>query len=311
MKSNFVILMASILLLLFVVLGCEKTVYKEDATAPQIEAEPTVTTTDSTATITWVTDEPANGLVRYGTSSGVYDSTLADLDEYSLNHSFTIKKLTPNTTYYFIVESKDFHGNGPVKSDEQTFTTKHNEYSYTQLGWLFFEEANYDSSLAYFENARSANPNYAELYTGLGWCHIKLDLYSDALEELGIAINIDESALDAYAGRSAVYLKMDSPQSAIEDAQVVLDMDSLYVFDHDTNVTYLDLHLILAECYYQTQKYDLASQEVEYLANIFGLSFNLDVNDYSTWTDPSNPEIVYSSYEEALLMWIQYLKDFV
>ncbi|MBU4204963.1 FAD-dependent thymidylate synthase [Patescibacteria group bacterium] len=79
----------------------------------------------------------------------------------------------------------------------------------------------------------------------------------------------------------------------------------------DTTITYLDLHLILAEGYYQTQQYGLAHQEVEYLANIFELSFNLDENDSSTWTNPSNPEITYISYEETLLMWIQYLKDFV
>lgn len=311
LKGYYVIIGVSLLIYIFGLQRCEKTVYEEDDILPQIVAGPAVITTDSTATISWVTDEPANGAVRYGEYSGVYDSLIADLDEYCLNHSSIITGLTPYASYYFIVESMDFFGNGPTISEEQSFFTEHNEHSYISIGWLAFEESNYDSAIVYFENARLINPNYADIFTGLGWCYTKVDSLVDALDEFSNAISIDELAVDAFVGRAAVNLKLGFSYLAIEDAGTTLKIDSLYIFSHDTTITYLDLHLILAEGYYQTQQYGLAHQEVEYLANIFELSFNLDENDSSTWTNPSNPEITYISYEETLLMWIQYLKDFV
>jgi len=311
MKSNYMILGLAIFVIILGILKCEKIVYKVDDTLPQIVTEPNITVTDSTAIISWTTDEPSNGLVKYGEYSGVYDSIVADLDEYCLNHSFLICNLSPHTNYYFVVESVDFFGNGPAISDEQSFITEHNEYSYTFVGWVLFEEANYDSAVVCFENARLKNPNYADLFTGLGWCYTKIESLLEAANEFSNAINLDELALDAYVGRSAVSLKLEYPFLAIEDALAILNTDSLYVFSHDTTVTYLDLHLILAECYYQTQQYSLAHREVGYLAEILELSLNLDENDSDTWTNPAYPETIYDSYEESLLMWIQYLKDFV
>ncbi len=310
-KKDCVTFISLVFIYIFGFIGCEKIVYKDDDISPQISEEPVVFASDSAATISWITDKPSNGIIRYGGSSGVYDNTIADSNEYCLNHSFLITNLSPYTTYYFIVESFDFFGNGPAISNEQSFITEHNEYSYTCMGWLLFEEAHYDSAIVYFKNARLINLDYADLYTGLGWCHTKLESFLEALNEFSNAISLDESALDAYAGRSAVTLKLEYPLSSIEDALMVLNTDSLYVFSHDTSVTYLDLHLILAESYYQTQQYSLAHQEVGYLADILELAFELDENDSDTWTNPAHHETIYDSYEESLLMWIQYMKDFV
>lgn len=298
-----------ILVILFGFMGCEKTVYKEDDTPPEITTGPDITTTDNTATVVWVTDEPTNGTVRYGEYPGVYDSTVADLDEYRLNHSFTVYNLKSYTTYYFIVESVDFFGNGPAASEEQSFTTEHNECSYTALGWAEFEGTNYDSAIAKFEMAEEINSDYADALTGLGWCYTRLDILGEASDYFTDAIDLDALAVDAYAGRAGVNLKLGDVSPAIDDARMTLEIDSLYVFSHDTTITYLDLHLLLAECYYQTQQYGLAHQKVEYLANVFNLTFNLDEYDNTTWTDPAGN--TYGSYLEALLAWIQYLKDFV
>ncbi len=310
MKSNYMILGLAIFVIILGILRCEKIVYKVDDTLPQIVTEPNITVTDSTAIISWTTDEPSNGLVRYGENAGIYNIIVSDSNEYCLNHSFLICNLSPHTNYFFVVESADFFGNGPAISDEQSFITEHNEYSYAFVGWALFEEANYDSAVVCFESARLINHNYADMFTGLGWCYTKIESLLEAANEFSSAINLDELALDAYAGRSAVSLKLEYPFLAIEDALAILNTDSLYVFSHDTTVTCLDLHLILAECYYQTQQYSLAHQEVEYLANAFDLAFILDKNDNSTWTNPINPIIIYASYEEALLMWIQCLKDY-
>jgi hypothetical protein len=97
---------------------------------------PTVSITDTTAIITWTTDEPSNSKVQYGSNAGDY--TLAESDaEMVTSHSVTITNLgdinigTPafpvpaegdfdangngildaTITYYLIVSSTDAFGN--------------------------------------------------------------------------------------------------------------------------------------------------------------------------------------------------------
>ena len=85
-----------------------------DQTAPVISAIPTVTT-DSTATITWKTDENANSTVYFGTTSPLDltdDSTekVSDSDRVKL-HSIALTDLEADTTYYAVIKSKDAAGN--------------------------------------------------------------------------------------------------------------------------------------------------------------------------------------------------------
>ncbi len=73
------------------------------------------------AVVQWVTDEPADSLVEYGTVSGVYTDTLSD-SALAAAHSVALSGLTPATTYYYRVTSADESGNIAV-SDEYSFTT--------------------------------------------------------------------------------------------------------------------------------------------------------------------------------------------
>ncbi len=66
------------------------------------------TTTNSTATITFDTDDSANATIKYGTStslgSSAKNSTLAH------NHSFSITGLDSNTTYYYNITACNIYG---------------------------------------------------------------------------------------------------------------------------------------------------------------------------------------------------------
>ena len=82
-------------------------------------------TTETTATITWKTDEPADSEVQYGTEStpwGNYPLRKADATHVT-NHSVSINGLTGGTTYYFRIASTDASGNGPTISAEGLFDT--------------------------------------------------------------------------------------------------------------------------------------------------------------------------------------------
>ncbi len=96
-----------------------------DTTAPVITDVTVAWVTNSTALITWTTDEPGNSQVRYDVSTGTWNTYAIfenDVDMV-LNHSVTLANLQPDTPYYFMVGSTDAKGNGPTPSAEVNFTT--------------------------------------------------------------------------------------------------------------------------------------------------------------------------------------------
>jgi len=81
-----------------------------DSTPPvisQIEAEGY---SDVSATLSWLTDEPATGQVDYGKTKEYGMSAISDA-ELDTDHEIRVTGLHPNTTYYFSVKSADACGN--------------------------------------------------------------------------------------------------------------------------------------------------------------------------------------------------------
>jgi hypothetical protein len=82
-----------------------------DTTAPVITSEPDVSDiTQTSAVISWETDEAADGLVHFGSTSGTYDRQEYDPDRVTA-HSVALRDLQPATTYGVVVESADQPGN--------------------------------------------------------------------------------------------------------------------------------------------------------------------------------------------------------
>lgn len=91
-----------------------------DTTAPSTSSI-NVVTTSSTATITWVTNEPSNTQVEYGLTTALGSATTLNNTMVN-NHSQQITGLAASTTYHYRVRSADAAGNvgyGPLSS----FTT--------------------------------------------------------------------------------------------------------------------------------------------------------------------------------------------
>ncbi len=97
------------------------TTAQPDTTPPTISGVNTSNITPSTATITWSTNEPADSLVEYGTSTSYGQSTPLNASLVT-NHSMSLASLTPSTLYHYRVQSKDAAGNLATSSDF-TFTT--------------------------------------------------------------------------------------------------------------------------------------------------------------------------------------------
>ncbi|MFH1620507.1 MAG: fibronectin type III domain-containing protein [Patescibacteria group bacterium] len=91
-----------------------------DTTPPVISNVKVVNITDTSALVTWDTNELATSFVSYGMTTA-YGSLSSSLG-YVLSHAILLNGLTPNTLYHFFVSSSDGSGN-IASSPDATFTT--------------------------------------------------------------------------------------------------------------------------------------------------------------------------------------------
>jgi hypothetical protein len=92
-----------------------------DTTAPIISNIQATSITDTSAVITWTTDETSDSEVQYGTAPGSYPSSENNTSMVT-SHSINLTGLSQNTTYYYRVRSEDASTNARTSS-EMTFAT--------------------------------------------------------------------------------------------------------------------------------------------------------------------------------------------
>lgn len=95
-----------------------------DVIAPVLSGIISSGVTSSNATISWTTNESANGNVYFSTSTPLNTATASTLGNlaYSISHSFNLTGLTSSTTYYYVVKSADV-SNNTATSSQYSFTT--------------------------------------------------------------------------------------------------------------------------------------------------------------------------------------------
>jgi hypothetical protein len=127
----------TLVLILFVVFSPWIVVAQSsDTSAPKITSVKVASSTDTTVTITWETDEKADSAVNYSLNPdlGVVRVPVAD----RTTHSVTLENLESGRTYYFRVISADADGNQGIsadyKIDVESETKSENSGSGTGVG---------------------------------------------------------------------------------------------------------------------------------------------------------------------------------
>mgnify|MGYP006282814815 FL=1 len=116
-----------------------------DVSPPKITAGPqAMYITQTSAKISWTTDEDSDSVVKYGTTSKIYKFTESSQSP-TKDHKIFLDGLLPDTRYYYVVESTDQAGN-TVRSDEHTFRTLPDQ---TDLPDLYVEDIWPDGSTVY------------------------------------------------------------------------------------------------------------------------------------------------------------------
>ncbi|HEV8535092.1 MAG TPA: S8 family serine peptidase, partial [Candidatus Limnocylindria bacterium] len=129
-----------------------------DTTPPVISAVG-VSVTQSSATITWTTDEAADSQVEYGTTTAYGSSSPLDQSRVTA-HSVRLDGLATQTTYHFLIKSKDAAGNLATSGD-RTFTTAPPAADLALSGTVSPNPVPIGSPLAYALTALNKGPNAA------------------------------------------------------------------------------------------------------------------------------------------------------
>jgi hypothetical protein len=99
-----------------------------DTTPPVVKNVSTSSENETSAVITWTTNEPASSDVEYGKNTD-YGLT-ASSAELTTDHSITLSDLEPNTAYHFRVTSRDKAGN-QASSADNIFVTAQEKSPYS------------------------------------------------------------------------------------------------------------------------------------------------------------------------------------
>lgn len=94
-----------------------------DVTAPTVSNVASSLASQTSAVITWLTNELADSQVLYGTTAGNLNQQTSVNATMTINHSVVISSLTAGTTYYYKVVSADPQGNSTTSSEYSFGTT--------------------------------------------------------------------------------------------------------------------------------------------------------------------------------------------
>ncbi|MDP3996220.1 MAG: LamG-like jellyroll fold domain-containing protein [bacterium] len=93
-----------------------------DTTPPTISSIQATNITETSATITYITNESSDTQIEYGLTT-TYGSQTTLNTQLVTSHTQALSNLTPNTTYHYRVKSKDA-SNNQAQSTDQTFITQ-------------------------------------------------------------------------------------------------------------------------------------------------------------------------------------------
>ena len=101
----------------------EKKIKVDDTTPPVISNVKVFDITDTSAKISWETDEPARGEVIWGITDSIKGAMWTISEAFTTTHNFKITNLLPSTKYYYWTVSVDANINWKIP-EPSTFTTQ-------------------------------------------------------------------------------------------------------------------------------------------------------------------------------------------
>jgi tetratricopeptide (TPR) repeat protein len=268
-----------------------------DTNPPIITSGPSASGVDyQGATVHWTTNETSTSMVKLGKTASYTDS-LAD-GALVTSHSIVLSGLDQTTMYHYRVYSSDEAGNR-VTSSDRTFTTTSPLAKFVAEGWDFFEEAEYDSSVARFEAAAAIDPDDVTVLEGLGWTYLYMYEFDACRSALLAALSVAPNRTDCLVAVTFLYQATEAYEDAISAGEYALQRTgSSYVFAHDAGVTDEDVRYSLILALAATGDFRGALEH----AVVLDPGIDLDPDDPGTWGS-------HSTFEEAMIALIEDLRQ--
>ena len=129
-------------------------------------------------------------------------------------------------------------------------------------GWRLYEAKNFTGAETKFRQAVTRDALSAEAHTGLGWSLFQEQDAQGAVAAFQQALLVDPNAVDAHVGIAGAFLATQRHASVVQHAQTALRLQPAYTFAHDPLITHKNLHLLLAQAYFQLGDFTSAVEEV-------------------------------------------------
>jgi tetratricopeptide (TPR) repeat protein len=172
--------------------------------------------------------------------------------------------LTGTLLFYFSCEKKGVEEVTPRKLINQ--------------GWGKFEAGNFAGAGSDFSAALSIATikiDSSDAFLGLGWAELKQNHGGLAENNLVKYLSFAPGDSDGRAGLAFAYSTTNKFRQAIDTANVVLSSNPTWVFHHEASINSVDLHLLLAQCYYNIANFDSSLIQVR---NYYDPNFWQDVS---------------------------------
>ena len=158
-------------------------------------------------------------------------------------------------------------------------------------GWAYYADGDYSSALDAFQLTSERNAQTIEAYIGKGWSYLRLGHIQHSRVEFSVVLNLanenndDVSMADAYAGLFLIALEnrfsaqtdpeqepteedlIDLNNKIIEMGEKVFVYNSDYSTNHDPDLSSDEVHIALAQTYYNVSRYQEA---LEHAQPVFG-----------------------------------------
>ena len=148
----------------------------------------------------------------------------------------------------------------PAKPDENPSP----DPTLVELGWAAFQADQFDTAEQLFSQAIAEDATNYEAHNGKGWALLRLDNLTAAIVSFDAALNNGFTGADPHVGKAILLrdLRPVNYGAAIAAANTALSIESDYEFAHDPELNWMDVRLILAQCYFATAQYDEANTQV-------------------------------------------------
>ena len=285
--------------LVVLIVGCGGGGSEPEVNLPRIVAGPASGSISSAAaTVSWTTDRACDSRIDYGKTI-TYSDSLATSGLVT-EHQLTVAGLAETTRYHYRVSSRDQSGQA-VTSGDLAFTTLSLAGELAAAGWEAFEDSDFETSLAKFQQAHAARPAYVPAIEGLGWALLRLYRLEESLAALAEALSAQPGRSDCLAAATLANAALGRCQDTItRGRQLVAAAGEAYVFSHDQSVRTSDIRYCLVICLMAAGDLEGALAE----AKAIDPSIDLDPDDRSTWGE-------HATFEEALMVLVEDLGSVV